>query len=311
SMAAKKPSGVQWLKPGGLASAQNQAFSSSGAAKKPSDVQLSKPGGAASAQNQAFSSSGAADKHPNVQLLKPNWSAPAHIQAFFSTRTGGYSQGAYSGLNLGLHVADNPLTVCKNRSLLSKTLSLPDPLCWLNQIHSTILVKIDANTPAGITADAAWTVDKQQPCIVMTADCLPILITDKLGSFVCAIHAGWRGLCDGIIEKSIKSICHELALNTTDLLVWLGPCIGKTAFAVGDKVRAAFIAENEQAKAAFSVFEDRWLADLQQLARLRLAPFNVFEITASEYCTYNEAGLFYSYRRDNITGRMATLIWIK
>lgn len=250
------------------------------------------------------------NKHSDVQLLKPNWSAPAHIQAFSSTRLGGNSSGPYSGLNLALHVGDYPLIVGKNRSTLAKTLSLPEKLCWLNQTHSTTLLKLEENTATDLTGDAAWTSYKNTPCIVMTADCLPVLITDKLGTFVGAIHAGWRGLCDGIIEKSIKTICDQSGVNTNDLLVWLGPCIGKTAFEVGDEVRAAFIAENGQAEGAFSASGDRWLADLQQLARLRLAPFNVFEITASEYCTFNQADLFYSYRRDNITGRMASLIWI-
>ena len=245
-----------------------------------------------------------------MQLLKPNWSAPAHIQAFSSTRLGGVSLAPYSGLNLGLHVGDDPLTVGKNRSTLVNTLSLPSELCWLNQIHSIILLELEENTAGGLTADAAWSSCKNTPCIVMTADCLPVLITDKLGTFVCAVHAGWRGLCDGIIEKSINTICDQLAVNTNDLLVWLGPCIGKSAFQVGDEVRSAFIAENRQAKCAFSACGDRWLADLQQLARLRLAPFNVFEITASECCTFNQTDLFYSYRRDGVTGRMATLIWI-
>ena len=279
-------------------------------ANKAANVQLLNSSGVTPAQNLVFADKDMGDKHPDLQFLKPNWSAPAHIQALSSTRIGGYSQGVYSGFNVGLHVADDPLIVGKNRTLLSKTLFLPEKLCWLNQIHSTLLVKLNKNTPTAITADAIWTVDKQQPCIVMTADCLPVLVTDKSGSFVCAIHAGWRGLYNGIIEKSIKSICQSLAVNSNDLLVWLGPCIGKTAFVVGEDVRAAFIAENDQAIYAFSAFEDRWLADLQQLARLRLAPFNVFEITASECCTYNEAELFYSYRRDNMTGRMATLIWI-
>lgn len=252
----------------------------------------------------------APNNHHNLQLLKPDWSAPAHIQAFSSTRLGGYSQGPYSWLNLGLHVGDDPFIVGKNRSILAETLSLPDKLCWLNQIHSTILLKLENNTADNHTADAVWSSGTNTPCIVMTADCLPVLITDKMGTFVCAVHAGWRGLCDGIIEKSIKTICGQLGVNANDLLVWLGPCIGKTAFEVGSEVRAAFMAENEQAKSAFSACGDRWLADLQQLARLCLAPFNVFEITASEYCTFNQADLFYSYRRDTVTGRMATLIWI-
>lgn len=252
----------------------------------------------------------APNNHHDLQLLKPNWSAPVHIQAFSSTRFGGFSLGPYSGLNLGLHVGDDPLIVGKNRSTLAEELSLPGELCWLNQIHSSILLKLEENTAGDLTCDAAWSRCKNTPCIVMTADCLPVLITDKLGTFVCAIHAGWRGLCDGIIEKSIKTICAQSGVNANDLLVWLGPCIGKTAFEVGSEVRAVFIAENEQASSAFRVCGDRWLADLQQLARLRLAPFNVFEITASEYCTFNQADLFYSYRRDTVTGRMATLIWI-
>jgi len=252
----------------------------------------------------------AVNKHYDVQLLKPNWSAPAHIQAFSSTRQGGDSLGPYAGFNLGLHVGDDPIVVGKNRSTLANTLSLPEQLCWLNQIHSTTLLKLEENTASTLTADAAWSRCKNTPCIVMTADCLPLLITDRQGTFVAAIHAGWRGLCDGIIEKSIKTICAESEVNATDLLVWLGPCIGKNAFEVGDEVRAAFIAENEQAKGAFSASGDRWLADLQQLARLRLAPFNAFEITASEYCTFSQSELFYSYRRDGVTGRMASLIWI-
>ncbi|MGB5443944.1 MAG: peptidoglycan editing factor PgeF [Psychromonas sp.] len=308
--AANKPSNVQPQEVDVPAATDTQVLPTNGAANKPSNVQLPEADASAATDTQVLPTNGAANKPTDLQLLKPNWSAPAHIQAFSSTRIGGYSQGAYAGLNLGLHVADDPLVVCQNRSLLSKTLSLPENLCWLNQIHSTILLRIEQKLPVDISADASWTTEQQQPCIVMTADCLPVLITDKLGTFVCAVHAGWRGLFDGIIEKSIASICQTLGVNSENLLVWLGPCIGNTAFAVGDEVRSAFIADNEQATGAFTPFEDRWLADLHHLARLRLAPFQVFEISASEHCTYNEAELFYSYRRDNITGRMATLIWI-
>ena len=227
-----------------------------------------------------------------------------------TTRLGGYSLGAYQGLNLGLHVQDEPQLVNNNRLLLTETLSLSNHLPWLNQTHSNILFRLESTEYQTVVADASWTTLAKQPCIVMTADCLPLLITNKQGSFVAAIHAGWRGLCDGIIEKSITAICRQLTLSSPDLLVWLGPCIGKSAFVVGDEVRAEFIAENEQAKLAFSRYQDRWLADLQQLARLRLAPFNVFEITASEHCTFSEPELFYSYRREGMTGRMASLIWI-
>jgi len=246
----------------------------------------------------------------DLNFISVNWSAPKHVHAISTTRRGGYSTGIFQGLNLGAHVQDDPLLVDKNRQLLSQSLSLNDALCWLNQTHSSILLKIDSDTQSGLEADAAWTTLNQQPCIVMTADCLPVLVTDKQGRFVSAIHAGWRGLCDGIIEQSIDSICTELGILSTELLVWLGPCIGKTAFEVGPEVRAEFMAHDDKAKLAFTEHNDRYLADLQQLAKLRLAPLNVAEISVSEHCTFNEADDFYSYRRDGKTGRMATLIWI-
>ncbi|MFT6984464.1 MAG: YfiH family protein [Psychromonas sp.] len=245
-----------------------------------------------------------------LKLLKPNWSAPAHVHAFSTTRLGGRSLGAYQGLNLGLHVADNPSVVLNNRALLAEQLSLPPSLCWLKQTHSTILHKLENNSGSGHEADAVWTSSSNKPCIVMTADCLPVLVTDKQGSFVCAIHAGWRGLCDGIIEKSLSTICDALKIDSTELLVWLGPCIGKSAFQVGDDVRSQFITQNKDAESAFIAVNGRWLAYLQLLARLRLAPFNVAQISASEHCTFNEPDLFYSYRRDGQTGRMASLIWL-
>jgi YfiH family protein len=246
----------------------------------------------------------------DLNLIKVNWSAPKHIHAFSTTRQGGYSTGKYRGLNLGMHVEDKSELVEQNRQLLSDTLSLPSSLCWLTQTHSTQLVKVAENRASSVEADASWSDLRNHPCVVMTADCLPVLVTDKQGSFVSAIHAGWRGLCDGIIEKSITSICSELKIASSQLLVWLGPCIGKQAFAVGEEVRAEFITHDPQAAAAFALYQDRYLADLQQLARLRLAAFNVAQISASEHCTFSEPELFYSYRRDGQTGRMATLIWI-
>ena len=246
----------------------------------------------------------------DLDLIAVNWSAPAHIHAFSTTRHGGYSRGDYQGLNLGAHVQDDPVSVAKNRRLLADKLLLSNSLCWLNQTHSTTLLNIKDDTKSGLEADASWTDLHNQPCIVMTADCLPVLVTDKSGSFVCAIHAGWRGLCDGIIESSITDICNKLKIQSDQLLVWLGPCIGKEAFAVGDEVRSEFMAQHPQASAAFSVYQDRYLADLHALARLRLAPFNVAEITENYQSTFSEPEHFYSYRRDGKTGRMATLIWI-
>ena len=247
----------------------------------------------------------------DLDLITVNWSAPAHIHACSTTRHGGVSCGDYQGLNLGAHVQDDPIIVEKNRLLLSQKLSLSPSLCWLNQTHSTTLLHIKTDTQSGVEADASWTDLHNQPCVVMTADCLPVLVTDKTGIFVCAIHAGWRGLCDGIIESSITNICNKLKIQSDQLLVWLGPCIGKEAFVVGEEVRAEFIAQNSQASRAFTVYQDRYLADLHALARLRLAPFNVAEITENNQSTFSEPEHFYSYRRDGKTGRMATLIWIE
>ena len=184
------------------------------------------------------------------------------------------------------------------------------PLCWLNQTHSCTLLRLEANTESGVKADASWTSLKNQPCVVMTADCLPVLITDQQGNFVTAVHAGWRGLCDGIIEQSITEICTKLNINSEQLLVWLGPCISKRAFIVGEEVREEFVNHDPLAAEAFTVYKDRYLADLHHLARLRLKAFNVAQISVSEHCTFNEPDLFYSYRREGVTGRMATLIWI-
>ncbi|WP_354623365.1 peptidoglycan editing factor PgeF [Psychromonas sp. MME2] len=244
-----------------------------------------------------------------LNLLKPNWSAPSSIHAYSTTRLGGVSTGVYQGLNLGMHVDDMPANVLENRQILNNVLKLSSPLYWLTQTHSTRLLKLEDN-PQCNEADAVWTSLQRRACVVMTADCLPILVTDTKGCFVCAIHAGWRGLCDGIIEKSLHAICTDLAIPSSQLLVWLGPCISSQAFVVGSEVRSQFIAENRLAESAFTAHQDRYLADLHQLARLRLAPFNVAEITASEHCTFSEPERFYSYRRDAKTGRMASLIWI-
>jgi len=246
-----------------------------------------------------------------LNLITPNWSAPQHIKAFSTTRINGVSDGAYRGLNLGLHVKDDPSLVLQNRNLLTEQLALKEPLCWLNQTHSTLLLKLDAQSEQNYEADASWSTQKEVACVVMTADCLPVIITDKKGSFVSAIHAGWRGLCDGIIEKTVNQICSRIGVESSELLIWLGPCIGKTAFEVGCEVKDEFIAHDAKSESAFIVHKDRYLADLQQLARLRLAPFNVAEITASHHCTFSEPDLFYSYRRDGKTGRMATLIYIR
>lgn len=245
-----------------------------------------------------------------MQLIKPNWTAPVNIHAYSTTRIGGVSKADFLGLNLGKHVGDSIQHVSDNRALLVNQLDNAPEFCWLNQTHSSLLLKLSLKTPQSLEADASWTDTNQRTCVVMTADCLPILVTDKKGSFVAAIHAGWRGLCDGIIENNIKHICDELTISHEQLLVWLGPCIGPTAFEVGNEVREQFINHDPEAADAFIVNESKWLANLHLLAKLRLKEFSGVTITESTLCTFNNPDLFYSYRRDGLTGRMATFIWV-
>lgn len=243
-------------------------------------------------------------------LIKPNWSAPSHIHAYSTTRLGGVSKGDFAGLNLGAHVSDCPAHVQENRLLLADNVKAAPEFCWLNQTHSCKLVRLSTSTSTGIDADASWIDTNERTCVVMTADCLPVLVTDISGRFVAAIHAGWRGMCDGIIEKNISHICNTLSIPYEQLLIWLGPCIGPEVFEVGEEVREEFIAKDPKAAAAFIAANGKWLANLHQLAKLRLAAFPGITITEDVSCTYSNAAHFYSYRREGRTGRLATFIWI-
>jgi YfiH family protein len=246
------------------------------------------------------------------RFIHPDWPAPSNIKALSTTRLGGYSCGSFEGLNLALHVQDDSQLVWQNRQLLMTTAELPQQPFWLEQTHSTDVIALlgqshDENAvPA---ADAAVSGMVEQVCIVMTADCLPLLVCDKAGTQVAAIHAGWRGLLDGIIENTLN----KLGVANSELLVWLGPAISQAAFQVGDEVRELFIAQQPQANAAFIPDGDKWSADLYLLARQRLQAIGVStsDIYGGEYCTYQQAELFYSYRRDNQTGRQASLIYLE
>jgi len=246
------------------------------------------------------------------RFIQPSWPAPGKIKALSTTREGGVSHMPYAGLNLGLHVQDDSQLVWQNRQLLMTAAHLPQQPYWLNQTHSTDVVSLvgqSHNAKQLPAADASVTQMTGQVCLVMTADCLPLLICDKAGSQVAAIHAGWRGLLDGVIENTIN----KLSATSDDLLVWLGPAISQTHFQVGSEVRDAFIAHDNQASAAFIADGDKWLADLYLLARQRLQALNInsADIYGGDYCTYRQTDLFYSYRRDGQTGRQASLIYLE
>ena len=237
-----------------------------------------------------------------LNWLEADWPAPDFIKAGTTTRKGGVSTAPYTGFNLATHVGDELARVKQNRDLLD----VPHYPQWLEQVHSTtaVLLPNDENIPK---ADAAYTSNKKVVCTVMTADCLPLLITDKQGSCVAAIHAGWRGLCDGIIEATIK----KLPVEAESLLVWLGPAIGPDVYEVGEEVYDAFTGTDDEAKQAFtSVSDEHWLFDIYHLAKLRLKKTGVTQIYGGNRCTLSEEQEFFSYRRDGVTGRMASMIWI-
>ena len=237
----------------------------------------------------------------------PDWPAPSSVHAVITTRTGGYSQAPYNSLNLAEHVDDDPVVVAKNRSLLRERLLLPSEPMWLQQVHGCVVVE-SAGGEDDNCADASSTTVSGKVCVVMTADCLPLLLCNRSGTRVAAVHAGWRGLADGVIEAAMAKFSEP----GEELLAWLGPAIGPKEFEVGAEVRERFIEENPADEAAFMAKgSDKWLADIYALARTRLQSENCGYIGGGDYCTVTEYERFFSYRRDGITGRMAALIWIE
>lgn len=237
-----------------------------------------------------------------IEWIMPDWPAPPSVRAASTLRSGGVSVGSYASLNLGGHVGDEPARVAENRRRLQSTLSLPAEPVWLNQVHDSEVVKADSLHTR--TADAAWTDEHGVVCAVLTADCLPILLCDRQGARVAAVHAGWRSLVGGVVEATVT------ALGDTDLLAWLGPAIGPKAFEVGEEVRQAFIKRLGDCDEAFSPANGRWRADLYALARQVLKRTGITAVYGGDFCTYSDPTRFFSYRRDGQTGRMASLIWL-
>lgn len=264
-----------------------------------------------------------ADGIPSDWLI-PQWPAPAHVRALCTTRAGGVSAPPYDSLNLGLHVGDAEASVRANRERLFAALGARP--VFLNQVHGNQTVVLDAQTANGPQADGVVTRERQLPCMVMVADCLPILLTDRAGSFVAALHAGWRGLagagdmqCHGILEaffeEKVPAAPVGRAYAATDLIAWLGPCIGPTAFEVGDEVRDAFVQTSAQGAGCFVPHgESKWLADLAGLARQRLAALGVSAVFGNDsspaWCTVSQPLRFFSHRRDRVSGRFAACIWL-
>lgn len=237
--------------------------------------------------------------------IVPDWPAPASVRALSTTRAGGVSTGPYRSLNLGMHVGDLPEQVAENRALVRRL--LPAEPSWLNQIHGSGVV--DAERVVGVPdADAAVSRQSGAVCVVMTADCLPVLLCDRAGQVVGAAHAGWRGLHGGVIEATVSA----MGVDPSDLLAWLGPAIGPDAFEVGGEVRDAFVSDCTQSADAFRPARqgDKWLANIYLLARQRLGRLGVTAVYGGDTCTVRDSERFFSYRRDGVTGRMGSFVWL-
>lgn len=242
---------------------------------------------------------------PKIECIVPQWPAPDRVRACTTTRTGGVSRGPWRGLNLAGHVDDDPAAVAENRARLAVQLALPGDPRWLDQVHGTRVCR-----PGGEAgpADACFEDRPGHVCAVLTADCLPVLLCNAAATRVAAAHAGWRGLLAGVLEHAAAAFDD----SPGELMAWLGPAIGPSAFEVGDEVRAAFLAEDPTDSLHFQAHgEGHWLADLYGLARARLARLGITMVSGGDLCTFSDPARFFSYRRDGITGRMASLIWLQ
>ncbi len=240
-----------------------------------------------------------------IDCLTPDWPAPANVLAVATTRHGGVSEGRFGTLNLAMHVGDAPAAVSENRRRLRESLSLPHEPGWLSQVHGNTVIDLADAGADPPEADASISHDVGRACVVMTADCLPVLFAAADGQSVGAAHAGWRGLLGGVLENTV------LALGTPPegLMAWLGPAISPAAFEVGGEVREAFMAADPDAAAHFEPnSRGRYQADLYALARQRLARAGVTAVYAGGLCTFGDPDRFFSYRRDGQCGRMATLV---
>jgi len=243
-------------------------------------------------------------------FITPNWAAPISVGCLITTRIGGVSVAPYNTFNLGTHVGDAPELVMQNRLILEK--SLPGKPFWLNQSHSDNLICLDNTSSDALNLhnyDASFTCQKNKVCVVMSADCIPILLTDKKASFVAAVHAGWRGVENNIIGKTI----HTSGLQSANILAYIGPAICKNHFEVGQEVFEMFVHQNIDNQHFFSeIGDDKFHCDLTAIAKAQLLRLGLLEqnIYLSDMCTYCNEELFFSHRRDEVTGRIASLIWL-
>lgn len=241
-------------------------------------------------------------------LLDIEWQPPAGVHAAFTTRLGGVSAPPWESFNAATHVGDSPESVAVNRKLLRERLDLPAEPVWLNQVHGVDVVDLDAahTFAAPPTADASFTRAANRVCVIMVADCLPVLFASRDGQTIGAAHAGWRGLASGVLENTVRA----MGVSPDDLTAWLGPAISREHFEVGEDVRESFVKADARAASLFAPnSRGRWQADLPGLARQRLAALGVNDVSGGNWCTFADRKRFFSHRRDGKGGRLAALIW--
>ena len=238
----------------------------------------------------------------------PDWPIQDRVAALMTTRIGGFSLPPYDSFNLATHVGDQRRSVIANRKMLRKYWSFSQEPKWLRQTHSDIVVNATSIEPDTENADASYTTEPGIVCSVLTADCLPVVFSDQHGHCIGVAHVGWRGLLKGIIQRTVEA----MSLYAPPKYAWLGPAIGPQVFEVGADVYQPYVRQNKEFERAFTNAETRrWKLDIYKAAKIVLKAADVTNIYGGDYCTYTESERFYSYRRSNQTGRMATLIWIK
>ena len=248
-----------------------------------------------------------------VELVAVRWPAAARVRSFCTTRLGGSSEAPFDTLNLSAASGDSPRRVTDNVNRLCQVAELPQSPRWPRQVHGTRAIEA-AEIEGDTEADAVFTRSRNALCTVRTADCLPVLLCDRAATTVAAAHAGWRGLAAGVIESTVAA----MPCRAEHLLAWLGPAIGPAVYEVGSEVRDAFVKRDVKAAQAFlpspsrptAGAQQRWLADLYELARQRLHALGVGSIHGGGLCTFSDSTRFFSYRRDGVTGRMACGIWL-
>ena len=266
-----------------------------------------------------------------LDLLQPDWPVPSHVRSACSLRSGGVSAPPYDSLNLGDHVVDEAASVARNREIYAQALGAKP--VYLKQVHGWDVVQLDGETADGTVADACITTQKNLACTIMVADCLPVLFCNSKGTLVGAAHAGWRGLCGeggggglgvGVLEQTFKRFERFSHMDNaqsatefiaSDVLAWLGPCIGPSAFEVGREVCEAFVQADAKAAQHFKpIAGDKYLGDLQGLARQRLAQLGITQIFGNDgsdaWCTVSNPSNFFSHRRDKMSGRFACSVWL-